>query len=270
VAPDPRSLAALGLTRDPIAYPMTYPGRLPAESGLLDGDRFLALRERTGTSPGGWALDDDTTLDDVLRSRGASSLADRHPILAVGSNGSPAQLRRKLAGRTSVLLPLTYATVRGLVSGVSAHVSRPGYVPAAPVRVDGAIGRLVVLWPDDAQLPVIDATEPNYRRLPLPGTVTVSLDGDTPLAGCRLYAGRHGCLVDRHGGPFHLTGQAELVTGLLADLPGLGRLTGVRDPGEFAARLGGDPELRERVRVLWRHEGRVLEQPELGRNETPS
>jgi hypothetical protein len=268
VAPDPRSLAALGLTRDPIAYPLTYPGRLPAESGLLDGDRFLALRERTGASPGGWAVDDATTLDDMLRSRGAPPLADRHPILAVGSNGSPAQLRRKLAGRASVLLPLTYATVRGLVSGVSAHVSRPGYVPAAPVRVDGATGRLVVLWPDDAQLSVIDATEPNYHRLPLPGTVTVSLDGDAPLAGCRLYAGRHGCLVDRNGGPFHLTGQAELVAGLLADLPVLGRLIGARDSGEFAARLRRDPELRERVRLLWRREGRVLEQPELGRKET--
>jgi hypothetical protein len=56
VAPDPRSLAALGLTRDPIAHPLTYPGRLPTESGLLDGDRFLALRERTGAPPavGGW------------------------------------------------------------------------------------------------------------------------------------------------------------------------------------------------------------------------
>ena len=270
MTPDPRSLTALGLAQDPIAYPLTYPGRLPAESGLLDGDRFLALRERTGTSPGDWTLDTATTLDDVLRSRGASVIADRHPVLAVGSNGSPAQLRRKLAGRASVLLPLTYATVRGLVSGVSAHVSRPGYVPAAPVRVAGVTGRLVVLWPDDAQLSVIDATEPNYHRLPLPGTVTVSLDGGVPLAGCRLYAGRHGCLVDRHGRPFRLTGQAELVTGLLADLPELGRLTGARDPGEFAARLRRDAELRERVRVLWRHESRVLEQPELGRNETPS
>jgi hypothetical protein len=268
VAPDPRSLTALGLDRDPVADPLTYPGPLPAESGLLDGDRFLALRERTGVPPGGWAVDDATTLDEMLRGRDAPSLADRHPILAVGSNGSPAQLRRKLAGRASVLLPLTYATVRGLVPGVSAHVSRPGYVPAAPVRVDGAIGRLVVLWPDDAQLSVIDATEPNYRLLPVPGTVTVTLDGGAPLAGCRLYAGRHGCLLDRNGVPFPLTGQAELVTGLLADLPGLGRLTGARDPGDFAARLRRDAELREQVRLLWRREGRVLEQPELGRKET--
>jgi hypothetical protein len=268
MAGDPRSLAALGLTRDPIAYPLTYPGRLPAESGLLDGDRFLALRERTGTAPGGWALDGATTLDDVLRSRRAPALADRHPILAVGSNGSPAQLRRKLTGHADALLPMTYTTVHGLVSGVSAHVSRPGYVPAAPVRVAGATGSLVVLWPDDRQLAVIDATEPNYHRLPLPGTVTVSLDGAAPLGGCGLYAGRHGCLADRHGRPFRLTGQAELVTGLLADLPELGRLTGARGPEEFGARLRGDLELRERVRALWRREGRVLEQPELGGKET--
>jgi hypothetical protein len=269
VAPDPRSLAALGLTRDPIAHPLTYPGRLPAESGLLDGDRFLALRERTGT-PGRWRLDGTTTLDDLLLGRRAPALTDRHPILAVGSNGSPAQLRRKLAGLADILIPMTYATVRGLVPGVSAHVSRPGYVPAAPVRVPGETGHLVVLWPDDAQLSVIDATEPNYHRLPLPGTVTVSLDGAAPLAGCRLYAGRHGCLVDRRGRPFRLAGQAELLASLLADLPELGRLTGARGPEEFAAMVRRDPELRERVRVLWRREGRVLEQPELGRKETPS
>lgn len=183
-------------------------------------------------------------------------------MLAVGSNGSPAQVRRKLLGRgADVLVPMTYATARGLVSGVSAHVSRPGYVPAAPVLAPGATGRFVVLWLDEEQLAVVDATEPNYRRVPLPPAVT--LDG--PRAD--VYAGRHGCLTDRHGTPFTLTGQAELITALLADLPelaGLAGLTGVDGPEAFAARTSGDTALRERVRSLWRREGRVLDQAALG------
>jgi hypothetical protein len=101
-------------------------------------------------------------------------------VIAVGSNGSPAQLHRKLAGRTGVLVPMTYVAVGGLVPGVSAHVSRPGYVPATPVLLPGATGRLVLLWLDDAQLAAVDATEPNYHRTALPAEVTVSLAGCTP------------------------------------------------------------------------------------------
>jgi hypothetical protein len=262
-----RSLAALGLTRDPIGHPLAYPGRSPAEPGLLDGDRFLALR----TGPEGWRLSGGRPMDDVLHDRGRPVLADRRPVLAVGSNGSPAQVHRKLTGRAPVLVPMTHVATVGLVSGVSAHVSRPGYVPAAPVLVPGATGRFVVLWLDEEQLPVVDATEPNYRRVPLPDAVAPG-DGRT-VAGCELYAGRHGCLVDRRGRPFHLTGQAELLGSLLADLPELGRVTGADGPEEFVARVRGDEDLRTAVRALWRREGRVLLQPGLGledTGETPS
>jgi hypothetical protein len=250
---DARSLAALGLARDPIAHPLAYPGRLPPEPGLLDGDRFLAVRPDVADRP---RLAGGETLDDALRRRGRPALADRRPVLAVGSNGSPAQVRRKLlGGRAGVLVPMTYATTRGLVAGVSAHVSRPGYIPAAPVLAPGTTGRFVVLWLDEEQLAVVDATEPNYRRVPLPPEV--SLDGTR----ADVYAGRHGCLADRRGTPFRLTGQPELITALLADLPGLAGITGADGPEDFAARVRDDAALRERVKELWRREGRVVEQP---------
>jgi hypothetical protein len=119
-----------------------------------------------------------------------------------------------------------------------------------------------MLWLDDAQLTVLDATEPNYRRRPLPDTASVD-DGRRP----DLYAGRHGCLLDRRGEPFTLTGQAELLATLLADLPELGRLTGATVPEEFVANVRDDPDLRERVRLLWRREGRVARQDGLGEGE---
>ena len=260
MAEPPDSLAAQGLAKDPIGHPLAYPGRLPAGSGLLDHDRFRALSRDDGE----WRLDDATTLDDALRDAGHPARADLHPVVAVGSNGSPAQLRRKFHGRAHLLVPLTYATVRGLLPGVSAHVSRPGYVPAAPVLAPGAVVRLPVLWLDESQLAVLDATEPNYRRRPLPDAASVD-DGRRP----DLYAGRHGWLKDRGGEPFTLTGQTELIAALLADLPELGRLTGATGPEEFVGRVRGDPGLRERVRLLWRHAGRVAHQAELGAEETP-
>ncbi|MDN3355312.1 hypothetical protein [Actinomadura sp. DC4] len=251
-----------GLGRDPIGHPLTYPGALPEGSGLLDGDRFRPLIAPPGdeTPPGEWRLDGATTLDGALRTAARPALADRHPVVAVGSNGSPAQLHRKFAGRADLRVPLIHATVRGLLPGVSAHVSRPGYVPAAPVLAPGAVARLPVVWLDETQLSVLDATEPNYRRLPVPDAVAVAGDGRRP----ELYAGRHGCLVDRRGEPFALTAQADLLGALLADLPELGRLTGATGPGDFVARVRRDPELRERVRLLWRREGRAVRQPELG------
>jgi hypothetical protein len=255
-------LDALGLTRDPLGHPLAYPGRAPARSGLLTGDHFIPLHEEDGH----WRLgaSGGESLDDALRRMRRPVIAERHPVLAVGSNASPAQLRRKLAGRTGVLVPMTHVEVGGLVPGVSAHVSRPGYVPAAPVLVPGATGGLILLWLDDAQLAVVDETEPNYRRVPVPVEVTVSLDGSGPLTGCRVYAGRHGCLTDRSGRPFRSTGQAALLSALLADLPELGRLTGASGPEEFVATLGRDQGLRDRVRELWRREGRVAGQ-RLGR-----
>jgi hypothetical protein len=251
-------LAAQGLTEDPIGRPLTYPGRLPATSGLLDHDRFRALTRQNGE----WRLEDTTTLDDALRSAGHPALADLHPVVAVGSNGSPAQLHRKFAGRADLFVPMTYATVRGLLPGVSAHVSRPGYVPAAPALAPGAVARLPVLWLDETQLSVLDATEPNYRRRPLPAPARLD-DGRRP----DLYAGRHGCLRDRRGLPFTLTGQAGLIAALLADLPALGRLTGATGPEEFVANVRDDAGLRERVRLLWREEGRVAHPDVLGEDE---
>jgi hypothetical protein len=255
-------MAALGLTRDPVGDPLAYPGPLPEESGLLAGRHFLAVREEAGEPPERWRLDDGRDLDETLRAAGEDGLAARHPVLAVGSNASPARVYRKLSGAAPVLVPMTYAEVTGLVPGVSAHVSRPGFVPAAPVLVpDAAAVRLVVLWLDDAQLTVVDATEPNYRRLRPPAGVRVALDGASDA--CWVYAGRHGCVTDRRGRPFRLTAQAELLARLLADLPELGRLAGTREPAEFTARARRDQGLREAVRRLWRHAGRVVRQPDL-------
>ncbi|GAA4633545.1 hypothetical protein GCM10023196_071500 [Actinoallomurus vinaceus] len=289
-----RELRALGFGDDPIARPLTYPGRLPSGSGLLVDGCFLGLHAdhlcpssggsaaRTGAPPGRWILDTsavppqifggpEVPLDDALRSCGGPLMADRRPVLAVGSNASPAQIVRKLAGRTRVVVPMTYARVDGLVAGASAHVSRPGYVPAVPVLEPGASTELVVLWLDDEQLAAVDATEPNYHRTRLPASAAVSLPGLGRLRACDLYAGRHGCLIDQGGAPIRPAGQPELLARLLATSPGLSPLTGARTPEEFVARTRSASELRDAIRRLWRRERRVLAQPELpaGPTATP-
>ncbi len=74
-----RTLRALGLDVVPREHPLEYPGAWPRESGLLDGDRLLPLDR--------WAFE------------------DRVPVISVGSNACPAQLRHKLA-ESGIVSPL--------------------------------------------------------------------------------------------------------------------------------------------------------------------
>lgn len=225
---------------DPISRPLTYPGAPPRESGLLVAEGFLPAS--------------GDALDRALRARGRAPTAERRLVLAVGSNGSPAQVRRKLASRgADVTVPMIYVAVSGIVAGVSAHVSAHGYVPAAPLLAPGSTGRFVALWLDEEQLAVIDATEPNYRRTGLPKGTAVSNAGD-----CQLYTGSHGCLADGGGVALRLTGQAALLRTLLTDLPELVRLVGADTPEGFVAATRRSRELRDRVRELWRRAGRVV------------
>ncbi|MCY9784344.1 hypothetical protein KIK06_10625 [Nocardiopsis sp. EMB25] len=199
----------------------------------------------------------------MLSRVGRAPVAERHPMVAVGSNASLAQLRRKFLGRSEPpVIPMTWADVDGIAPGVSAHVNRSGYVPAAPVESPGRTSRLFVLWPDQAELDALDATEPNYRRRLMPvRRYPVTLDSGTRLPPCSVYVGGHGCLVDGEGRPRGLTDQSTLIRALLMESMELRRVCGAT-PESFVERVR-DPAVRDAVRRLFRAEGRVAAQPGL-------
>jgi hypothetical protein len=185
------------------------------------------------------------------------------PVVAVGSNAAPSQLVRKFATRSvRPLIPVTLSDVSNLVPGVSAHVSKPGYIPAVPVKVPGAASRLSVLWLDNVQLRILDETEPNYRRLRLPAeSFPVRLESGVALSKCSLYVGKHGCLVDTRGQPRRLTDQWTLIQELLDESPLLRKLCG-ESPEEFVARVQNS-KTREAVRRTFATEGKVAAQSDL-------
>lgn len=233
-----RTLEALGLAEAPRDHPLLYPGVWPRESGLLDGDRLLPLDR--------------------------SVHADRTPVLAVGSNASPGQLRHKMAefGITSPI-PMVLGRVTGLHVGVSAHVSRMGYVSASPFQAPGAVRELFVLWLDARQLAVVDASEGvplpdgNYGRALLPWpAVRVELPDGTTLPGVHAYVNRHGVLHDGTGAPRTHPGQRELLTELLVGSARLRELFGVT-PEEFVARARADRLLCDAGTRLLAEEKRV-------------
>ncbi|MFC8362892.1 hypothetical protein ACFUIY_23840 [Streptomyces griseorubiginosus] len=219
---------------------MLYPGAWPTRSGLLDGDRLHPL-------------------DRLVHE-------ERVPVLAIGSNASPGQLRHKMAEFGIVSpVPMVRARVTGVGVGVSAHVSRMGYVSASPFHAPGSTRELFVIWLDAEQLAVVDASEGvplrngNYGRawLPFP-EVRVELEDGVTLPGVHSYVNRHGVLHDGTGLPRTHPGQRELLTELLAGSARLRELFGVT-PEEFVARARADRGRCEAGTRLFADEKRVTE-----------
>jgi hypothetical protein len=270
---------------DPITAPLTYPGTPPWRPAVLVTDAaVLALQPRDDAPLGEWLLQTDAadtppdpisqdlvsqgaahdegpdlqglSLDRYLRNVGGSPAASLVPVLAVGSNASPAQLRRKLANAgLPTLVPITAVRVSGLAVGVSAHVSRPGYLPATPVPDDGAVSDLWLVWLDTVALAAVDATEPSYERIQLPTRYPVRLTTGQPVMRCWVYLSRYGYLINEAGEPRRLTDQATLISALLAGIPAL-RTLGGTSPQEWIERTH-DPVARHAIREAFRSAGLV-------------
>ncbi|MFJ8019126.1 hypothetical protein [Streptomyces sp. NPDC096311] len=238
-APDPRTLEALGLAEAPREHPLSYPGARPEESVLLDGDRLLPLTRRV--------------------------YEDRVPVLAVGSNACPAQLRHKMAqSGVSGTIPMVRTRVFGLGVGVSAHVSLMGYVSASPFHAPGAVAELFLTWLDAAQLAVVDASEGAavaegaYGRAWLSASdVRIELDSGELLPGAHVYVNRRGVLHNGSGSPRAHPGERPLLASLLAGSERLRELFG-QTPEEFCARARGDAALCARGTQLFATEGLTM------------
>jgi hypothetical protein len=210
--------------------PHAYPWAVPLRAGVLDEHGFHDVGHRAPPPPTGT------------------------PVLASGSNASPEVVHRKLGPtlRSGFEAPVVFQPVHvpGLGVGHSAHVSRPGYVAAAPFRAPatppgGSAARppaptYALAWFSDAQLARLDDTEPQYRRLPLPPDLEVRTPEEARrVPGVQLYVSRHGLVADQ-GTPVAFRSQVEIFDWLRARLGCLRTAT----MADYA-----DPELREQVRV---------------------
>lgn len=125
-----------------------------------------------------------------------SWVAGRRAVVSFGSNCDAAVLHRKLHGRTSTIVPMAPGVVANAELAASAHVSRPGFIPAAARRSDGGQLPVVVAWLDDEQLRCLDATEPSYNTLRLDAAVhPVTLATGETVSGATLYDTKWGVLA---------------------------------------------------------------------------
>ncbi|MGW7006622.1 hypothetical protein ACWGCW_28335 [Streptomyces sp. NPDC054933] len=263
--PRPRSLEALGLDTIAAQQPLNYPGTPVPEPGLLHRGELLPLRPLPGPV-GHWRVDPPgRRLDDLLAELELPPVAERVPVMAVGSNGSPGQLRHKLTSVGLVAtVPMMPVRITGIAVGVSAHISVLGYVSASPYLDSGRGSTLVASWLDADQLSAIDASEAlNFRRIEVPGDrFPMRLPSGDPLAVAYLYANIHGVLA-LDGRTPHPTGeQRALLTELLGASDRLRELFGP-DPRSWVERAAEDPRARAEGKRVFVEEGWTLPQPEL-------
>ena len=119
---------------------LSYPYDPPAGSFVQIGDRTLPVPP------------------------GAVDVDGRRPLLAYGANASPEALTRKLAHLPPAPIAALRVALRGWDVVYSAHITRYGSIPAAVVPSPGTVASVHLVFPSEAQLAAIAATEgDNYR-----------------------------------------------------------------------------------------------------------
>lgn len=229
------ALRTLGLDVNPSTEPLAYPGTRVRESCLIVGDWLYTMTATPGQPVNEWTMTFDDgpignphdpakiPLSAALAAAGVEHMTDRQPVLAVGSNASPGQLRHKFPDPLQQRpIPITVATVRGIAVGHSAHVSKPGYIPYAPLADAGSTSRdLAVLWLDAEQLDRIDETERTYERVLVRGERYPALLGSgQPLQTYALYRSNWGLLrLTPSTPPLTASTQHEAYSALAQQLP---------------------------------------------------
>jgi hypothetical protein len=234
--------------------PWSYPGTMLRHSALLLRDGTLPRlfpRDARRLGQARVERDHEERLNYALLAANAATVDQRHLVVAVGSNASPAVIRRKFGnGRVSMTVPFVCAKVEGLEVANSAHVSNPGYIASTPFVSPGSTAEVTVSLLDEEQLRCLDESEPNYRRRWLSTTeFRLELDGGEQPAGFYVYDSAHGVIARPGEGPLPQLGQAELFELLFAECAPVAELLDTRSYQDAMLTLSERPALRDQVRA---------------------
>ncbi len=164
---------------------IAYPWSRPTGSYALDGDEVLPLDPERAAAVG---------------------LANRAPLLAIGSNGAPSTLVRKFAHLPPAerRLVVVAGRLHGFDVGPAARVTPYGSLPATLFESPGTAVRASVLWVTSAQLSALTWSELSYF---LGWLAPAAFEPDAPpgetgtpaVAQALVYISRWGTLTDGEG-----------------------------------------------------------------------
>jgi hypothetical protein len=148
-------------------------------------------------------LEDSQSLDKLLAAEGMTSLADRVPVLTIGSNRAPNQLANKLSDMENEddrIVPVFEMPVEGMDVVLLARPSFQGSFPAglyAGPETEVTTVNLAVAFLTQHQLGVIDASEgASYQRVEMPGLSVTVDDKEIPV---EFYKGTSAVFWDKQG-----------------------------------------------------------------------
>lgn len=155
--------------------PLQYPWDSPHTSGLMSGNDFLPLQPAAVRLPGQSHqrdrmedLGSSWSLNKALAEADAAPLDSRSLVVSIGANSSPDVMRRKFARYkqpVSGTLPLIRGQLHNIGVGHSAHVSKAGYIAAAPYFQFGVCSTVWASWLDERQLMALEETEPTRHAV---------------------------------------------------------------------------------------------------------
>lgn len=159
----------------PILNPLSYPGAWLPHSAVVSHDRL-----------------------EFVESHHLETLtAGKIPILAIGSNAAPAQLRYKLRNREFSVLNLLAEVSFSI--GYAPFRAPYGSIPATPIFDQGA-AVVRCQWVEQEELDALDKTEvPHYSR----STVLANVEYFGELE-VQIYSSVYGALRDQNGKPIRL------------------------------------------------------------------
>ncbi|MEE9255918.1 MAG: hypothetical protein V3V56_01975 [bacterium] len=141
-------------------------------------------------------------LDTYLREHGitlSELISGSTPVLAIGSNASPEQLKRKSENRKNPLtgeIPVVRAALRDFDVVYSAHIVSYGAVPATLRRSEGVAAEIFVTWLDPDQLRAMHRSEAegvNYDFIRL-WDISVAPEAGEAMEEIYSYHSKWGCL----------------------------------------------------------------------------
>jgi hypothetical protein len=232
---------------DFLKEPWLYPGA-PVRSGLLVDGELL------GTS----SLDH---LDSALLRSNSAGVDDRALVVAVGSNASPAVMHRKFSlAQVSTVVPFVKATVAGIGVGHSAHVGKPGYVPAAPFLAPIATTSVVAALLDASQMKTLDDTELNYVRAGLSsGEFGLRFESGEVPESFSIYVSRWGLVRGEAEDPLPISSQSDVFAHLRRRSAAFARFASTDGTETVMRRLAAGAQHREDLRHAWAEEELVAE-----------
>ncbi len=167
-------LPTRAFTPEVLATALGYPWARPEGSFVLEGEHVRAA--------------------EPARVAALTQDPERHPLLAIGSNGAPGTLATKLAHLPDAdreVLCLTGA-LHDFDVGAAAHPTLYGSMPATLFESPGTAVQVAVLWVTAAAFTQLSWTEVTYRLGRLDGVRFDAGPGVADVQGLWLYASRWG------------------------------------------------------------------------------